>query len=287
MTTTDTYTYDDNGNILTVGDGTNTTSYVYDSANQLIRENNQAGGFTHTWEYDNAGNILNRKEYVYTTESLEGVMPTDTVTYTYGDSEWGDLLTAYDGNAITHDGIGNPLSDGTWTYTWKHGRQMASMSDGSTTWSYTYDADGLRTKRTNGTDTYSYVYNGGSLSKLTKGSDTLCFTYDANGAPLTVNYNGTVYYYVTNLQGDVTSIINAAGETVADYQYNAWGNPIPETGETPTALETLNPLRYRGYVYDEETGLYYVAQGTVLCVDAERQGDGFAVPFFRRREKNC
>ncbi|MBO5952750.1 MAG: hypothetical protein J6Q53_01270 [Oscillospiraceae bacterium] len=49
------YTYDANGNILTVSDGTYTTSYVYDSANQLVRENNQAGGFTHTWTYDNGG----------------------------------------------------------------------------------------------------------------------------------------------------------------------------------------------------------------------------------------
>jgi hypothetical protein len=46
-----------------------------------------------------------------------------------GDSQWGDLLTAYDGNAITYDQIGNPLSDGEWTYTWQHGRQLASMSN--------------------------------------------------------------------------------------------------------------------------------------------------------------
>ena len=145
------YTYDNNGNILTVSDGTNTTSYVYDSANQLIRENNQAGGFTHVWTYDDAGNITSRTEYAYTTGSLG--TPTDTVTYTYGNNNWGDLLTAYDGQTISHDNIGNPLSDGTWTYTWKHGRQLATMSDGTTTWSYTYNADGLRTKRTNGTCT--------------------------------------------------------------------------------------------------------------------------------------
>ena len=81
-----------------------------------------------------------------------------------GDAAWGDLLTSYDGNTITYDAMGNPLSDGEWTYTWKHGRQLQSMSKGNTTWTYTYDADGLRTKRTNGTNTYNYIYSGSKLS---------------------------------------------------------------------------------------------------------------------------
>ena len=77
----------------------------------------------------------------------------DTVVYTYGDDSWGDLLTGYNGATISYDEIGNPLSDGTWTYTWERGRQLASMSDGTTTWTYTYDADGMRTSRTNGIHT--------------------------------------------------------------------------------------------------------------------------------------
>ena len=67
-----------------------TTSYVYDSANQLVRENNQAAGKTRVWAYDNAGNIENRKEYAYTTGTLGTVV--DTIDYVYGDTNWGDFL---------------------------------------------------------------------------------------------------------------------------------------------------------------------------------------------------
>ena len=78
-------------------------------------------------------------------------------------------------------------------------------------------------------------------------------TAESNGAPLTMTYNGTVYY-ITNLQGDVRSLQSADGVTGAQYAYDAWGNIIAMQGD----LAELNPLRYRGYVYDQETGFYYL-----------------------------
>ena len=42
------------------------------------------------------------------------------------------------------------------------------------------------------------------------------------------------------------------------YTYNAWGNPLTTTGTMADTLGKLNPFRYRGYVYDTETGLYYL-----------------------------
>ena len=80
-------------------------------ANQLVRENNQAKNHTYTWTYDNAGNILARTEYAYTTGTLGTAA--DTVGYTYGNTNWGDLLNAYDGQTISYDTIGNPTDDGT------------------------------------------------------------------------------------------------------------------------------------------------------------------------------
>ena len=73
-----------------------------------------------------------------------------------------------------------------------------------------------------------------------------------------VTYNDVDYFYVYNLQGDVVALIDANGTQVVEYVYDAWGNPISKTGTLAATLGTLNPFRYRGYVYDEETGLYYL-----------------------------
>ena len=132
------------------------------------------------------------------------------------------------------------------------------MSNGTTTWNYTYDANGMRTSRTNGTKTYNYVYNGSQLTQMTVGNDTLYFTYGILG-PTTVTWNGETYYYALNAQGDVVGIYDHNSYVVVTYNWDtAWGcNPIPE-GSLASTLGTLNPLRYRGYVYDIETGYYYL-----------------------------
>ena len=76
---------------------------------------------------------------------------------------------------------------------------------------------------------------------------------------MAVNFNGTNYYYLVNLQGDVMGIVDSTGNIVVNYTYDAWGNRLSVTGSMAATLGTLNPLRYRGYVYDQETGFYYVS----------------------------
>ena len=137
---------------------------------------------------------------------------------------------------------------------------MAAMSEMGQSWSFTYDANSMRTERrnANGGYMYTYTYNGEQLSRMTCGNNVMWFTYGADGSPLTINYNGTTYYYVTNLQGDVVAILNSSGTAVVNYTYDAWGKPFNPTGSMASTLGYYNPLRYRGYVYDEETGLYYL-----------------------------
>ena len=256
--TTYTYTYDDRGNITSVSDGTSTTTYTYDSLDQLIREDNQAAGKTWAYAYDNGGNITAKTEYAYTTGDFGTA--TSIKSYTYGDSAWKDLLTTYNGQAITTDALGNLTNDGTRSYTWEHGRQLASVTQGSTTWSYTYDANGMRTQKRSGNTVYTYAYNGSQLVQMSAEGYDLYFSYDVAGRPASVYFGGSdYYYYVTNLQGDVIALLNRSGEEVVIYSYDAWGNILSVGGSMADVLGDLNPLRYRGYVYDSETGFYYVS----------------------------
>ena len=78
-------------------------------------------------------------------------------------------------------------------------------------------------------------------------------------SPLAVLYstNGTAfatYYYILNLQGDVVKLIGTDGSIAASYTYDAWGNILSSSG----TMAEKNPLRYRGYYYDSETGYYYL-----------------------------
>ena len=86
----------------------------------------------------------------------------------------------------------------------------------------------------------------------------ITFGYDANGTPQYVLYDGNRYFYLTNLQGDVTAIVSVNGNIVVEYAYDAWGNVLSIEGVRADNLGKDNPLRYRGYVYDEETKLYYL-----------------------------
>ena len=117
-----------------------------------------------------------------------------------------------------------------------------------------------------GTQTVTHEYltlNGKVARETIRTNNTLTavldFVYDDAGRPFALRYstNGTsfqTYYYVLNLQGDVVKLIQANGYVVARYTYDAWGNLLDSGGN----LAEVNPLRYRGYYYDNETGFYYL-----------------------------
>ena len=127
-----------------------------------------------------------------------------------------------------------------------------------------YDANGLRTLKagaSTGVVHFTYL-NGKLVAQHTFGTnERSTFIYDENGHPYAWHYvcpngNFTPYLYITNLQGDVIRIVEAnnPNNIVAQYGYNAFGAIVYQSG----SMASLNPLRYRGYVFDGETGLYYL-----------------------------
>ena len=113
------------------------------------------------------------------------------------------------------------------------------------------------------TVTHEYLTQSGKVVRetITTSMDTttLDFFYDESGRPFAFNYTPegstpNTYYYILNLQGDVVQIIDDGGVLQAEYVYSPWGEVISAEGD----LAEINPLRYRGYYYDSETGFYYL-----------------------------
>ena len=125
---------------------------------------------------------------------------------------------------------------------------------------FEYDHNGLRTRKSvteSGVTTVTeYRLHGSLVTHLTRGTDSLHFYYDAASRPAFVEYNGTMYAYVHNLQGDIVGVLDSTGALVVTYSYDAWGKPVQTSGSMANTLGKINPFRYRGYVFDEEIGLY-------------------------------
>ena len=266
-----TYTYDGSGNIATISENfVQKQKFQYDELNQLTRADDANTNETVTYQYDAGGNLTQKKKYAYTTGTLGPVL--ETVDYSYENAEWKDLLTSYNGQAITYDAIGNPLTyrDGL-EFSWERGRQLTKVKrEGSVVASYTYDASGRRVKKETGEGTREYLYSGGMLAYEKVGEDGLAYLQDETGRMYGVRRwdksegKTLLYYYVYNLQGDVIGLYDQNGNYAARYSYDSWGMPTGVSDGSGNAvtdanhIANLNPFRYRGYYYDTETGLYYL-----------------------------
>jgi RHS repeat-associated protein len=180
------YTYDLNGNIKTITENAKVIEYKYNELNEVIRENNAVLNKTIVYSYDVGGNIKNKTEYPYTTGTV-GVA-TALYPYVYGDANWKDKLTSYNGKSITYDAIGNPLTYNGDTYNWEEGRQLAGLTGNGNNISYKYNDGGIRTSKTVNGVTTSYHLVGDKVTYETNGTDTMYYTYDGSERLISMNY---------------------------------------------------------------------------------------------------
>ncbi len=260
----------------------------------MVRENNQRDSKTFVYNYDLGGNLLSKIEYAYTTGEDLGI-PVNTISYAYGDANWKDLMTSFDGKAITYDAIGNPLTYDGSTFAWE-GRKLTSFNKTGLAVSYTYNENGIRTSKTvNGIPT-TYRLSGDKVTFEQTGADTIYYVYDTQGQLISMILNNVEYAYLRNAQNDIIGLINSAGVQVVAYTYSAWGEVLSITGSLASTIGQQNPYRYRGYRYDSETGLYYLQSryynpqwGRFLNADSivASQGSIFGVNFFQYCKNNA
>ena len=256
------YTYDGRGNILEIctkeldtGKVTDHMLYTYTGMNQVIREEDAVRGRTFTYAYDLGGNLLENKKY-YLVNGVEELRGTDTYTYSSG---WKDQLTSFNGKAITYDAMGNPLSYMGMNLTWEKGRQLKTLKKSGTLSQYVYDNDGRRIQKTVGDKVIRFYLDGDKIiAQKEEGGERMDFLYDEKGTPFAFEYQGKMYFYQTSLQGDIIGIVDSEGSQVVVYRYDAWGEVLVSSDASGFGLAQINPLRYRGYYYDQETGLYYL-----------------------------
>ena len=202
------------------------------------------------------GSVTLNRTYTYDGDGRMTKFGNDVVTY---DSR--GRISKFGSKSYTYDNYGNRTSDGTNTYTWVRGRLLSAVGGAS----FKYDVNSKRFSKTAGGVTATYYYDEDMLlGENRSDGKKLRYFYDSEGMCGFRYYNGsawTEYVYVKNAKGDVLAILNGSGTVVANYSYDAWGNHavVDSNGnDIESGIGVLNPFRYRGYYYDNETELYFL-----------------------------
>ena len=257
------YTYDTYGKLIKISRGTTEYNLTYDTWNRPL-ETKVGTTALSTNAYDSYGRLssvtyANGFTAQYTYDELDRVTEihlNNTLTYAFIYNAEGNLYEqrnyrTHRATFFDYDHAGRCMASLEKSFT----GSGSSISYGSIVSSYKYEYDVNNILTNVDTD---YFYNGSVLIGMQRGTDKLLFSYDASGNVVSVDFNGTEYYYLRNAQGDIVKLIDNSGATVVEYTYDTWGKQLSCTGSLASTLGALNPFRYRGYVYDEETGFYYL-----------------------------
>ena len=157
-------------------------------------------------------------------------------------------------------------STGGWSYAWNGENRLISVESGDTRLEFNYDYMGRRFEKKVYTANVltkheKFVYDGYKLIQvldaLNDNAVTMTFVWHPESTgldtPFSMTYDGETYYYVTDGNKNVMSLIDAAGTKAAEYVYDPFGRLLSSTGE----LAEINPFRFSSEYHDDETGLVY------------------------------
>lgn len=258
------YSYNKKGDVVAIHYNDDLANrYFYDRYNQLIMDVDYINNQKTIYEYDGLGNLILRKIYNLTDNTL-----VSQKNYEYSNDNWKDQLTKFDSDTITYDSLGNPLTIGTSiSLDWINGRELNQYKDSNNVIKYKYNVAGMRTCKTINNVATQYYLEGTKIIYEKTNNNLLYYIYDEIDGLIGFKYDNNIYYYIKNNNDDIIGILDSNFNIVARYCYDCFGNIISIVDGAGNDISTdnnhianINPFRYRSYYYDKETGLYYLNQ---------------------------
>ena len=222
-------------------------NFTYDDKGQVTGANGSSKSYAYS--YDGIGNRLTANENSAVTNYTSNLL---------------NQYTLINNTAPEYDADGNMTTSGNgWVYTYNGENRITQATKGSTTVTMAYDYAGRRISKTvtaSGIvqNAYKYVYDGFKLIAVYNNNDlVMTFTWQPESlgmdVPVSMTYGGAAYYYVTDGNKNVTALLDASGNRVAEYVYGPFGQTVSATG----SIAQINPFRFSSEFHDDETGLVY------------------------------
>ncbi|MEI3533489.1 MAG: RHS repeat-associated core domain-containing protein [Bacilli bacterium] len=246
------FTYDENDQVLSTKTGTSEISFSYDEYGRLISDSLK----DESYSYDNFGNILTKRrgdkfyQYLYEDNLLKEIRNNkESIKIEYGTSLYPKKIIRTKDNKEENIEL-NYI-----------GRRLEKVEVGGKEYKYTYDDQGQRIKKEgNGKEEY-YFYEEGRIKEVITKEYRLIYRYvgeEVKGVTYKNENKEISYFYEKNILGEIIGIVDEEGKRVVEYRSSSYGEVENIHDNSKIEISAKDHLRYKGYIYDEETRLYYL-----------------------------
>lgn len=244
--------------------------YVNDDYGHIVSETNKFDYSSEEYEYDDYGQLLSWKkddecqEYKYDDRgNLRHETNSNGTVYSYdvndSSKNHSDELLSVNDKVILNDASHNIISFNGNTYAYKVENLMSSFENENSRCVYEYDVSGIRTwKKVNGSKTTYFYVNGLLLSERLPDGSYVTYLYDCSKSVLGFLCNDEMYCYLKDAKGCIRGILDKYANVLVSYSYDPWGKILKISDTSSLNLSVINHMLYKGYYYDEESGLYYI-----------------------------
>ena len=229
------FTYTQEGYIKT--DSKNSVSYEYDNLGNIVKKNE--GGIEYTYKYLNNNRL----------KSVESNNKKINISYYESNPLYPSLIERSEGEKREEIKL---------SY---EGRRLSIVEIGTKKYLYKYDSLGQRVIKEEGNNKERYQYQDGRIKQVEKeGEYSLIYSYSSNGIIQSVseisNKDIKTYFYLIDIIGNIVGLVDGNGNIVVEYDYSSYGKV--EVKKDTVGISKKDHIRYKGYIYDEETKLYYL-----------------------------